>query len=104
MLVLSSTVYFPMKHIFFLCYYLYLIWFVWAGGLLGLTTKAGYNDFWAGLFVAWAGGMYLLPSMIGAHRGAGHSTRISMINVFLGWTGIGWLVALAMALFYRRAY
>lgn len=42
--------------------------------------------------------------MIGAHRGAGHSTRISMLNVFLGWTGIGWLVALAMALFYRRAY
>lgn len=92
------------KHAFFIAFYLYLIWFVWAGGLHMLTTRASAPVYMSGLLLLWLGGMYLLPSMIGAHRGAAHSTRISMINVFLGWTGIGWIVALLMALLYRRYY
>lgn len=99
---------YPMKrilfHSFFICYYLFLVWFVWAGGLNTLRMSASYPVYMSGIFTAWLGGMYFLPSFIGAHRGAAHSTRISMINVFLGWTGIGWVVALLMALFYRRYY
>ncbi|WP_434031620.1 superinfection immunity protein [[Pseudomonas] boreopolis] len=93
-----------MKHIFFLCYYLFLLWFLWAW--VPFLTVRGYSPpvYVSGLFTLWLLGIYFLPCFIGAHRGAAHSTRISMINAFLGWTGIGWIVALLMALFYRRYY
>lgn len=91
-------------HSFFISYYLYIVWFVWSGGLHPLTMRTSTPTYMSGLFTLWMCCMYFLPSFIGAHRGAAHSTRISMINVFLGWTGIGWIVALLMALFYRRYY
>ena len=43
--------------------------------------------------------LYLLPSMIGAIRGAKQNTcnGIFVLNLFLGWTIIGWIIALIWA-------
>ena len=40
---------------------------------------------------------YFLPSIIALFRGKSNSTAIFMLNLFLGWTFIGWVVALIWA-------
>lgn len=40
---------------------------------------------------------YMLPWMIAALRGKSNHWAVCALNVFLGWTLIGWVVALAMA-------
>ncbi|MDS1116379.1 superinfection immunity protein [Gordonia westfalica] len=42
-------------------------------------------------------GLYLLPSIVAELRKAPNKGSIIVINVLLGWTIIGWVVALAMA-------
>ena len=39
----------------------------------------------------------MLPWAIAATRGRSNQAAIGLINVFLGWTFIGWIVALVMA-------
>lgn len=41
--------------------------------------------------------LYFLPLITANNRGARNKGSIAVINVFLGWTLIGWVVALAMA-------
>lgn len=41
---------------------------------------------------------YFVPSFIAWRRDHHQAPAIIFINVFLGWTGIGWIVASAMAL------
>lgn len=41
---------------------------------------------------------YLVPTAVAANRSAPNFGSIAVINVFLGWTLIGWVVALAMAM------
>ena len=50
------------------------------------------------LIIAIAGGAYLAPSIIGWIRRVRDIGAVVVINVFLGWTLVGWVVALAMAL------
>jgi hypothetical protein len=40
---------------------------------------------------------YLLPWAIAATRGKSNSSAIGLLNFFLGWTFVGWVVALVMA-------
>jgi hypothetical protein len=40
---------------------------------------------------------YFLPVIVAAMRGHHNVGSIAVINVFLGWTFVGWVVALAMA-------
>ena len=42
--------------------------------------------------------IYLLPTFVGVRRGAPNLGSVGVINLFLGWTFVGWVVALAMAL------
>jgi hypothetical protein len=42
-------------------------------------------------------GLYLLPSFVAANRKCKAGAGIAVINIFLGWTFIGWVVALAWA-------
>ncbi len=42
--------------------------------------------------------LYLLPCIVATTRRNPHSASIAVINIFLGWTLIGWVVALAWAL------
>lgn len=43
-------------------------------------------------------GIYFLPSLIAVARHTHNATGIFLLNLFLGWTGIGWVIALLMAL------
>ncbi len=42
-------------------------------------------------------GGYFLPAIVAASRNVPNSGSVLVINLFLGWTLIGWVVALAMA-------
>jgi len=41
--------------------------------------------------------LYFLPTLIAAHRGHGIAL-ILLLNLFFGWTGIGWFIMLVWAL------
>src|SRR5215472_1188769 len=49
-----------------------------------------------GILIVAAVAVYLLPLIIGRVKGLRSS--IYVINLFLGWTVLGWLIALSMAL------
>ena len=42
-------------------------------------------------------GLYFAPTFISFHREVANKWSVVVINVLLGWTLIGWAVALAMA-------
>ncbi|MGH9560422.1 MAG: superinfection immunity protein [Terracidiphilus sp.] len=44
------------------------------------------------------GALYFLPAIIAAVRHTHNSVGILLLNVFLGWTVVGWFVALVMAI------
>jgi len=44
------------------------------------------------------GAFYFLPSIIASVRKVPNLGSVIVINIFLGWTFIGWIVALAMAM------
>lgn len=41
---------------------------------------------------------YMLPWAVAAQRGAANSAQTFWVNLLLGWTVVGWLAALVMAL------
>jgi len=41
--------------------------------------------------------IYFAPSLIAAARHTHNATGIFMLNLFLGWTGIGWVLAMIFA-------
>jgi hypothetical protein len=41
--------------------------------------------------------MYFLPSILAFARGKRDTAAIVLLNIFLGWTMIGWVVALVWA-------
>lgn len=43
------------------------------------------------------GAVYLLPTIVAYTRKVPNTGSVFVINLFLGWTLIGWVVALAMA-------
>jgi hypothetical protein len=81
------------------------------GGLKGLVRRRGFwlgvgifavavflasNDILEGTaFLVGAAVLYFLPAVIA--RNKPNSSSVFVINLFLGWTLIGWVVALAMA-------
>ena len=42
--------------------------------------------------------VYFLPAIVGFARSKRDAGRILLLNFFLGWTAIGWIVALVWAL------
>lgn len=42
-------------------------------------------------------GLYFLPTIIAVTRKVTNQGSVLVINLFLGWTFVGWVVALAMA-------
>jgi Superinfection immunity protein len=52
----------------------------------------------AGGLVVLSGALYLLPVLIGSIRRVPGLGSVAVINVLLGWTLIGWVAALALAL------
>ena len=43
-------------------------------------------------------GVYFVPTIVATQRNVVNKWSVAVINAFLGWTLIGWVVALAMAL------
>jgi len=41
--------------------------------------------------------IYFLPAIIAGHRHLHERTAITLLNLFLGWTFIGWVIALIWA-------
>jgi hypothetical protein len=66
-----------------------------------VVLPASYRCSGGHITVAWLGAImtlgYLLPWAIGASRNRPNCLAIAMINVFLGWTGLGWFAALVLA-------
>lgn len=54
------------------------------------------------LVLLWLFVLYLLPTIIGAARHAPDVGAVAVVNVLLGWTVLGWIVALALACRTRR--
>ncbi len=53
----------------------------WQGGLPGL------------LFINIP--LYMLPTLIAGYRSHRNAAAVTVLNVLLGWTGLGWVAALA---------
>jgi Superinfection immunity protein/Protein of unknown function (DUF2510) len=49
------------------------------------------------LAIAAAAIVYFLPFIVGEARGVPHVGSIFVVNLFLGWTLVGWVAAMAMA-------
>jgi hypothetical protein len=47
--------------------------------------------------VLWILAVYFAPILVAGMRGHHNVGSIAVINIFLGWTFVGWVVALAMA-------
>jgi hypothetical protein len=41
--------------------------------------------------------LWLLPTIVAVRRHVRHAGSIAVINIFLGWTFVGWVAALALA-------
>ena len=41
--------------------------------------------------------IYLIPTLVASHRQHHNIGAIAVLNIFLGWTFLGWVIALAMA-------
>jgi len=50
-------------------------------------------------FILFGIALYFLPAIIAAVRHTHNATGILLLNLFLGWTLIGWVVALLMSIF-----
>ena len=48
-------------------------------------------------FLVFGLALYFLPAIVAAVRHTHNATAILLLNLFLGWTVIGWCVALLMA-------
>jgi Superinfection immunity protein len=55
----------------------------------------------AALLVIWAA-LYVLPSLVARLRGVHAFGAVVLVNLLLGWTMLGWVVALTMALVMER--
>ena len=47
--------------------------------------------------------VYLLPGIIATRRKHKNAAPIWIVDIFLGWTGVGWVVALAWACANKKA-
>ncbi len=47
------------------------------------------------------GAVYVLPTLLAWARGSSRRWRITLINLLLGWTLIGWIVAMVLTFAYE---
>jgi hypothetical protein len=74
----------------------------YAGGPAGRTVvvtdaRVSVAEVTVAWIVAVLSGFYMLPWAIAATRGKSNSGTIGLVNLLLGWTVVGWVVALVMA-------
>jgi len=49
------------------------------------------------IFVGMIVGMYMLPTIVAYRRHHHNRGTITLLNIFLGWTFLGWVIAISMA-------
>jgi hypothetical protein len=62
-----------------------------------LASSSGAGGAAVLLLVIIAIGAYFLPTIVAVVRKVTNQGSVAVINFFLGWTLVGWVVALAMA-------
>lgn len=76
----------------------FLVAYSWSMGQIPLDDLNDFGKFAAGLFLIVAPLLYFLPT-IEAHFAEHPNLRsIAVVNLFLGWSLIGWVIALVWAL------
>lgn len=55
------------------------------------------------LFIVFCLGIYFLPSIVAELRGRPNKGAIFVLNLFLGWTFLGWIIALVWAVSGEKA-
>jgi hypothetical protein len=70
---------------------------MFVGAAIASALDIIWTIFIAFVFIVVVPAVYMLPTIIGWRRRVPHLGSIAVINIFLGWTFIGWVVALAMA-------
>ena len=65
--------------------------------MLGASSSGAGAGIGALLLIVIIFGFYFLPLIIAASRHVPNVGSVAVINIFLGWTFIGWIIALAMA-------
>ena len=63
--------------------------------MLASSSGAGGGGAVFGVFLLI--GVYFLPTIVAVSRKVTNQGSVAVINFFLGWTLLGWVVALAMA-------
>jgi hypothetical protein len=66
--------------------------------MAGVLAGTHSNSIAIGIFAFLALAAYLLPTIVGTGRKVVDLGTVMVVNIFLGWTGIGWIVALALAM------
>jgi len=67
------------------------------GSLFGVFDQQD-ELIWALGFLVFVLGAYFIPTAVAFGRDARSRLLVAVINTFLGWTLVGWLVALAVAI------
>ncbi len=62
----------------------------------------GFGEFFLILFILPALALYFLPTIIALARRARNALAIVLVNIFAGWTFIGWVIALVWSLVDQR--
>jgi hypothetical protein len=55
-------------------------------------------------FLLFAIAFYFVPAIVAAARHTHNATSILLLNIFFGWTLIGWFIALLMAICSAPSY
>lgn len=75
----------------------FLTFYSYSMGQIPPTGLNGFGKLIAALFFVFAPALYLLPSFEAWKRDQPNLTPTVLVNLFLGWTLIGWVVAMVMA-------
>ena len=66
------------------------------GSLLGVFDTQD-ELIWALVFLVFLLGLYFIPTAVAFSRDARSRWLVAVVNTFLGWTLVGWVVALVVA-------
>lgn len=75
----------------------FLVAYSWSMGQMPAHELNGFGKLVSGLFFVFAPALYLLPTYEAWKRDQPNLTSIALVNIFLGWSLIGWIVAFAWA-------
>ncbi|MGS1109146.1 superinfection immunity protein [Achromobacter anxifer] len=80
----------------------FLVAYSWSMGQIPPAGLNGFGKLVAGLFFIVAPALYFLPSIEGKLREQPNIVSIALVNLLLGWTLVGWVVAMAWACAARK--